>query len=80
MLQTAELVLLSDLMHLPKEKLKEICSDLDLTNDGAASELVSKIWPLMKENQESKARVFEASKQQIFGAKHQCLGISFQKE
>lgn len=69
MLQTAELVLLSDLMHLPKEKLKEICSDLDLTNDGAASELVSKIWPLMKESQESKGRVFEASKQQIFGGK-----------
>ncbi|WP_058830692.1 hypothetical protein [Paenibacillus polymyxa] len=69
MLKISQLVLLNDLMHLPKEKLKEICIDLDMTDDGAVSELVSKIWSRVKESQGMRDRIFDASRGQIFGGK-----------
>ncbi|MFM9278038.1 hypothetical protein [Paenibacillus jiagnxiensis] len=69
MLKIAELVLIGDLMRLSKDKLKEICTNLDMPNDGPASELVSKIWIRMKESEETRHRVFEASQEHIFGGK-----------
>ncbi|MEK4188120.1 hypothetical protein [Paenibacillus sp. FSL L8-0494] len=68
MLIISELVLLDDIMHLPKDTLKEICTDLNLPNDGAARDLVTRIWPLMTQPV-VRTRFYANSKERIFGGK-----------
>ncbi|QYY44800.1 hypothetical protein ACKE5C_19025 (plasmid) [Aneurinibacillus thermoaerophilus] len=44
MLTIQNTVLLSDVLKLPKQTLKDICTDLDLPNDGLAGDLSERIW------------------------------------
>ncbi|MCY9765188.1 hypothetical protein M5X06_32025 [Paenibacillus alvei] len=69
MINISELVLLDDIVHLPKETLKEICTNLNTPEDGSISELVSKIWPQMKESTAKRTQVYESCKARIFGGK-----------
>ncbi|NMM52049.1 hypothetical protein [Paenibacillus aquistagni] len=65
----SELVLLDDIVHLPKETLKEICTSLNTPDDGSTSELVSRIWPLIKGNNVKREQVYSECKERIFGGK-----------
>lgn len=69
MLQISDIILFSDIARLPKDLLREICSNVNESNDGTINELVSKIWPKMRENQDSRRRVYESAQDRIFGGK-----------
>ncbi|ARF69542.1 hypothetical protein B7C51_20565 [Paenibacillus larvae subsp. pulvifaciens] len=69
MLKIAQLVLLNDIVRLPKDTLKEICINLNMPNNGTASELVSDIWLKMKDATSVRTQVYEYCHDRIFGGK-----------
>lgn len=48
-----DVVFLTDIVRLPKDTLKEICTDLNLDDSGVSFELASRIWDHIIKNRES---------------------------
>ncbi|GEO26848.1 hypothetical protein AAC03nite_26330 [Alicyclobacillus acidoterrestris] len=61
-----EIILLSDIVKLPKETLKDICINLDVPDTGSIGELAERVWNKAKEGQQQKSIVFETCKDRIF--------------
>lgn len=59
-LSLKDIVLLSDLVRLPKQTLKELCTDLDLDPDGAADLLAERLYRKMEDDPEAKLHVIES--------------------
>jgi hypothetical protein len=46
----SDIVFLNDINKLPKETLKDICTDLTLDTDGTISDLANRVWDYIKNN------------------------------
>ena len=68
-----DIVLLEDLLKLPKDILKEICTELNLPSEGLADELTRIIWEKINNNKTSMNLVLEPYKNRLFSGKSPSL-------
>lgn len=68
-----DIVLLEDLLKLPKDILKEICTELNLPSEGLADELTRIIWEKINNNKTSMNLVLEPYKNRLFCGKSPSL-------
>lgn len=68
-----EIVLLEDLLRLPKDILREICTELNLPSDGLADDLTRIIWEKISLNKESMNKTLEPYKNRLFCGKSPSL-------
>nr|WP_289038303.1 hypothetical protein [uncultured Allobacillus sp.] len=64
-----DIVLINDVINLPKKTLEGLCTDLNLDNSGYKGELVNRIYQYINSNDIANSDVFESSKQKLLAGK-----------
>jgi len=57
-----DIVFLTDIVKLPKETLKEICTDLNLDDSGSSLELSTRIWEQIRQDRQNRTQSLQNSK------------------
>jgi hypothetical protein len=57
-----DIVFLTDIVRLPKDTLKEICTDLNLENTGVSFELSTRVWEHIRQNHANRSHSLEKCK------------------
>ncbi|WP_267414019.1 hypothetical protein [Bacillus sp. GC_Bacil_1] len=63
------LTMIKDLVSLPKELLKEICTNSDLSTDGTTQDLAGRIWGRVREGTEIQNRTLDSVKDKLMAGK-----------
>ncbi|MBP2646115.1 MAG: hypothetical protein H6Q75_1555 [Firmicutes bacterium] len=69
MMTVQNLVLVQDIVRLPKTTLEEICTKLSVTKDGSLDELTVRIWGQLVDNPELQNSALEHCRNRIFGGR-----------
>ncbi|PGS73065.1 hypothetical protein COC69_24045 [Bacillus cereus] len=63
------LAMIKDLVSLPKDLLKEICTDSNLPTEGTTKDLAGRIWGMIREDSELQNTALESVKDKIIAGK-----------
>lgn len=69
MLSIPNLVTYYDIIRLPKNVLKEICSNLNLSDNGTSFELAVRIWTAIQDNPELQCKALQGHENKILAGK-----------
>lgn len=69
MLTVQNIALISDLVRLPKDILRDVCTNINLPSEGTMEELAERIWSRISRDRHLQDDALEACKGRLFGGK-----------
>ncbi|MBY6272744.1 MAG: hypothetical protein CW346_11105 [Bacillaceae bacterium] len=73
------IVFINDIAKLPKEMLKEICTDLNLDDSGIKPDLAMRIWEYLRQNQTSQDEALEKCKNKLLAGQTSITWYQFDR-